>query len=400
MYNRRNRTSIGFQRFIYQLVYHSSFQLKFILVIILFLFLFILINFTGFTNLSHEEIVINNGPNSLILDALIEQNDQDSKIVYELVYPFGDKGIFIYNMSEPIESWWPFECYKTKMRHSINTRLCIHDPKYDKQISEQIKSTGLWEPVNVRSFMRLLNEVKDANVLDIGANIGLYSLLAAKLNRTVISIEPVHENLNRIHKAATLEQVQSNIIGLVNAVSNERKQVTITILDSNMGGSYVRDDMVNASEDANYEPTSFQSVIVNSILMDDVLDVIKAKMNSNASKKFVLKVDIEAYEPFAFLNSSALFSELKVVGIFLELGKSIEKLKGLEKLKNKDYGELYLNNLKSMLKMFKNMNFEPYEMNGFNKLDYAKWKNDWPWDVYFRQCDLVRCSDHEYKLSG
>ncbi|RNA23769.1 hypothetical protein BpHYR1_025339 [Brachionus plicatilis] len=321
-------------------------------------------------------------------------------MVYELVYPFGDKGIFIYNMSDPVESWWPFECYKTKMRHSINTRLCIHDPRYDKQISEQIKTTGLWEPVNVRSFMRLLGEVKDANVIDIGANIGLYSLLAAKLNRSVISIEPVHENLNRIHKAAVLEQVQSKIIGLVNAVSNQRKQVTITILDTNMGGSYVRDHLVNVTEDINYEPTSFQSIIVNSIVLDDVLDVIKAKLGGSVSDKFVLKVDIEAYEPYAFQNSSALFKELRVVGVFLEFGKSIEKMKSLQASKYKAQSEVFVNNMKLMVKMFKDMNYEPYEMNGINKLDFSRWKSDWPWDVYFRRCDLVNCPDHVYKLSG
>lgn len=396
----RRKKLPSLQRMVWHLIYHSSVQQKFLLSVILFLILFILINFTGYFNLSHEEIILTKNKNSLILGALIEPGGHQNGMVYDLVYPFGEKGIFIYNMSEPIESWWPFECYKTKMRHSINTRLCIHDPKFDKQISEQIKTTGLWEPVNVRSFMRLLNEVKDANVLDIGANIGLYSLLAAKLNRTVISIEPVHENLNRIHKAAVLEQVQSNIIGVVNAVSNQRKQVTITILDNNMGGSFIRDESVNATQDINYEPTSFESVIVNSILLDDVLDVVKAKVDVSASKKFVIKIDIEAYEPYAFQNSSSLFKELKIIGVFLEFGKSVEKLKSLEKLRDRVDKRVYLNSIKSMIKMFKDMNFEPYEMNGINKLDFDKWKNEWPWDVYFRQCDLVHCPDHVYKLNG
>ena len=120
---------------------------------------------------------------SIILDALVNKQDDTYRLLdsYSLVTEFIN-GIFIYNFNEPIESWWPFDCVRTKMKHSINTQVCIHDPKFDKHISAQLKENGLWEPTNVRSFIRQLNEVPDANVMDIGANIGLYSLLSAKLN--------------------------------------------------------------------------------------------------------------------------------------------------------------------------------------------------------------------------
>ena len=83
--------------------------------------------------------------------------------------------------------------------------VCIHDPKFDKHISQQIKENGLWEPTNVRSFLTQLRELNDTDVIDIGANIGVYSLLAAKLGRNVIAVEPLYENLNRMNKAAHLE---------------------------------------------------------------------------------------------------------------------------------------------------------------------------------------------------
>lgn len=115
--------------------------------------------------------------------------------------------------------------------------ICIHDPKFDKYISQQLKENGMWEPTNIRSFIRQLKEINDTHVIDIGANIGLYSLLAAKLNRSVIAIEPLHDNLNRLHKAAFLEGVQSKIIALVNAVANERTQLKLSIMDYNIGGA-------------------------------------------------------------------------------------------------------------------------------------------------------------------
>jgi hypothetical protein len=172
-------------------------------------------------------IEISRKSSSIIIDALMaKQSESDN--VYSLVTEYIN-GIFFYNMNEPIEAWWPFECVETKMKQSINTKLCIHDPKFDKVISAQIKENGLWEPTNVRSFLRQLNEVPEAHVMDIGANIGLYTLLAAKMNRSVIAVEPLHDNLNRMHKAAHLESVQSRVFALVNAVSNERKQTKVLL---------------------------------------------------------------------------------------------------------------------------------------------------------------------------
>jgi FkbM family methyltransferase len=335
-----------------------------------------------------------NSRSSMIIDALIrsEPNEIPDKPIYSLVKPYKN-GIFFYEMTEPIETWWPFDCIETRMKKSINTKLCIHDPKYDKYVSGQLKENGLWEPTNVRTFLRTLQEIPDANVIDIGANIGLYSLLSAKMNRSVIAVEPLHENMNRLHKATTLERVQPKIVALINAVSNERKQLKLSIMDYNLGGSHVADDDL-ANEEERLSLTS-SSVIVNSIILDDLLDVYDLKM-PHASKKFVIKMDIEGYEPYAFEKGQNLFKKLQIAAVFMEVGKMVEKLKSINKQNYKNY----LFKVKNMFRMLKEMNYEPYEVNGWNMLDYSKWMEDWPWDVYFRQCDLVNCPGHTYKLSG
>ena len=167
------------------------------------------------------------GPNSEAESKQL-QRQQESPPVRLVVTEFRN-GVYFYNMSESVESWWPFECVKTRMRQSVvNVRVCIHEPRFDRHLSAQLKLTGLWEPTNVRSFLRTLAEIGDANVLDIGANVGLYSLLAAKLGRHVIAVEPLHDNLNRMHKAAHLEHVQSRIIALVNALSNQRQPLKLS----------------------------------------------------------------------------------------------------------------------------------------------------------------------------
>lgn len=334
-------------------------------------------------------------------DAIVLDLADSNIILNSIVQPY-KHGIFLYSMSDPVESWWQFECIETKMRHTVNTHLCIHDVKLDGHVSGQLKAHGLWEPNNVRTFIKALQESPDANVIDIGANIGLYTLIAAKHNRTVIAVEPMHDNVIRIHKAAHLEQVQANVIALVNAIANERKPVSLVMLEENYGGSYV----IQRDENGGFMMAQ-ATVIVNSILLDDLCDVIEAKKVVERSKRLIVKMDIEGYEPYAFEKAQMLFEEYAVVAVFLEFGKMVEKLNKIDEVRLKeDNGTVreaarfeYLNKVLNMLNMFKTMNYEPYEVNGYNKLEFDKWRH-WPWDIYLRRCDLVHCDGHVYKLQG
>jgi predicted HTH transcriptional regulator len=84
----------------------------------------------------------------------------------------------------------------------------------------------------------------------------------------------------------------------------------------------------------------------------------------------------------------------------MEFGKLLEKLQAIEQSDDKNLiNSNYLFKIKNMINMFKRFNYEPYEINGYNKLEYSDWRH-WPWDVYFRQCDKLVCLGHHYKVSG
>lgn len=222
------------------------------------------------------------------------------------------------------------------------------------------------------------------------------------MDRFVIAVEPLHENLNRMHKAAHLEGVQSRIIALVNAMSNKQQEVRVSILDFNIGGAYVKESelLEHPQERKNDEQIS-SSVIVNSMTADDLYDIYAEKLMNKStakrpiSKKFVLKIDIEGYEPYAFEKARELFSKLEILAVFLEFGKTLENLK----LINYGSDSLYFKKVKNMLKLFETLEYVPYEPNGINKLDYKEWKT-WSWDVFLRNCNLTKCPSHEYKAVG
>lgn len=57
--------------------------------------------------------------------------------------------------------------------------MCLHDPLIDGRISPTIMRTGCWECPIVNDVLDLLGKHDNATLIDIGANIGYYSLAAA-----------------------------------------------------------------------------------------------------------------------------------------------------------------------------------------------------------------------------
>ena len=64
--------------------------------------------------------------------------------------------ITLYDLTQDNE--WSFECPKTKYNENDirDVRICIYDPHHDEHVSGQLNDHGKWEPVVVRSFLRLL----------------------------------------------------------------------------------------------------------------------------------------------------------------------------------------------------------------------------------------------------
>lgn len=64
--------------------------------------------------------------------------------------------ITLYDLTQ--ESDWPFQCPRTKYNEKDiqDVRICIYDPQHDEHVSGQLNDHGKWEPVVVRSFLRLL----------------------------------------------------------------------------------------------------------------------------------------------------------------------------------------------------------------------------------------------------
>ena len=93
----------------------------------------------------------------------------------------------------------------------MRIQVCLHPDPEDVHVSRQLREDGLWEPHIVRLFQNLLFQNPDLGVVDIGAHIGQYSLLAATMGRRVVAVEPHRPSLLRLHKAIKINNVENQV---------------------------------------------------------------------------------------------------------------------------------------------------------------------------------------------
>ncbi len=116
--------------------------------------------------------------------------------------------------------------------------FCIVVDTNDHFIGNSIRKNGFYEP-EVTSAVRALLKPGQTFV-DIGANIGYFSLLAARLvgpEGNVFSFEPMAPNYSLFLKSIKLNGFR-NISSQQVAVSNENKSVSMMLWDRNNSGSF------------------------------------------------------------------------------------------------------------------------------------------------------------------
>ncbi|CAF5194751.1 unnamed protein product, partial [Rotaria magnacalcarata] len=229
------------------------------------------------------------------------------------------------------------------------------------------------------------------DVIDIGANLGLYTLLATQYDRHVIAVEPLYDSLIRLHKSIQLNDVQHHVTLVANAIGIKHERLSLNIVDKNLGASYLSylDELAppvkkieNIVDEQHGIPPRVLAE-VDTITLDDLVSIFPIFF-----KRAILKIDIEGFEALAFSNASLLFNRTEIPAIYMEFGKLIEM----------KYHRGMQQKIEDMLTFLKKRNYEPFEVNDINHILYDNWES-WPWDVAFRRCDICRCPGME-KLVG
>lgn len=160
------------------------------------------------------------------------------------------------------------------------------------------------------------NRKRYRKVLDLGANIGLHTLVMKKLGFMVTSYEPDLTHLNQIHVVLTLNNIDAEHV-VPKAISDSAGTMQYIRVLGNTTGSHLLGAKGNV-----YGPTDIVSVEV-----DDILEVL------NQGNFDLVKMDVEGHE--AVLLNRLTAESLKNTDIMLEIGSEKNASEIYEILKQK-----------------------------------------------------------------
>ena len=185
--------------------------------------------------------------------------------------------------------------------------ICIHSDIEDQYVSKNLRIHGMWERELFVQLQATLRRNDSLGLIDIGANLGLYSLAAAAMGRQAVSVEPLSDNVRHLHKAIRLNHFQHKITVIQNAISNSRETVRFKTYKGNKGGT-----SMYAGRKA---CKGVECPTARSIIMDDMVPL----MRELGIKGAVMKLDIEGAEHLALANASAMFEAVFIPYVFMEI---------------------------------------------------------------------------------
>mmetsp|Transcript_30625 Transcript_30625/g.95161 ORF Transcript_30625/g.95161 Transcript_30625/m.95161 type:complete len:312 (+) Transcript_30625:76-1011(+) len=180
-------------------------------------------------------------------------------------------------------------------------------------VSRALARTGRWEVGSLEEMARKVNTTlpKTGVLLDIGANIGYYSLMFAHRGYHVVAVEPMTRNRKAIEGSLCLNPHLRSLVTVVPAalVAPAEAGSTHCVIRSSNYRINIGNGVLNCgSKDAGFKPCSKSDQNCEEVpvkTLDQVLaDVAPPSVT-------VVKMDIEGYECNMLKGGASLFSSYK-----------------------------------------------------------------------------------------
>ena len=150
------------------------------------------------------------------------------------------------------------------------------------------------------------------NLLDIGANIGIYTLFAAARNHNVISLEPDALNYALLNLNIRLNDFCSKVIPYSIAAHNITKYSSFSVRSCQWGGALNSFDTLENLEVSNQ---SVHTQGVYGVSLDTFLDDIEFQPNH-------IKIDVDGNENLILRGASQTLLSPNLKSILIELDES------------------------------------------------------------------------------
>ena len=248
-----------------------------------------------------------------------------------------------------------YDCVKTRFQPPIV--MCIYPIEEDIRISYSLKESGTWELAMVQVFQKWLADDPEIGFIDVGANLGVYTLLASAMGHQTVAIEANIRTLFRLGASINANRLDpGSLTVLRNAVGDKRGIVNVIRSRDNQGDTRVSE----GREGWNRREQ------VNMIVLDDITGFCEFH-------EAVMKVDIQGYEHKAFVAADQLFDVIRIYYVIMEM----RELLLMTRTQHPGSRDIML--IENMIDFFRVRGYTPRDLSG-SDLNHMNWRQ-WPDDV-------------------
>ena len=147
--------------------------------------------------------------------------------------------------------------------------------------------------------------------IDVGANIGGYTMYAAALGRFVMAIDCFAPNTQRLHRAVQLANVANRVVLIQNAIYSHSGLVLRLQKNANNIGAQ---GIELSTKGAINRTVTSDPYLVKTIQFDDLLPLLISRGVRGA----IMKTDIEGSENFLVESGSRMFETLEIPFVQME----------------------------------------------------------------------------------
>lgn len=172
------------------------------------------------------------------------------------------------------------------------------------------RASTFWtkEPETLRWLEFVTGPESEAQILiDVGANVGLYSLYAAKLNSgfKVIAVEPAEQNYRELKRNIELNTLNNQITPVPCALSSENGESRLSSVDQRVGSSGAQLD---------------SSKVIGERIEVRTIDSLVAEscQSPSAAKSVAVKIDTDGNEFDVLLGTAVALKERAIHSILVE----------------------------------------------------------------------------------
>lgn len=183
--------------------------------------------------------------------------------------------------------------------------MSIYDPKSD-YVSGFIHRDGCWECDLLKKMLHALSSYPDSYFLDIGGNIGMWTLAAANVQKETFTFEPLKENYSRFCESVNKNSFNDRVHLLTIAATQTEQVFRLKIPRKNMGGTSVVPVTADDAEKVSRDGVN----IIKGVSIDS--------LNLPTDRPVVMKMDVEGHELQALLGALEFMREADIVHLSIE----------------------------------------------------------------------------------